>query len=112
LEERPRLIDEHVLEQPTLPRRAERADGASIAARGEAAGVAVGQCARAGREQLRRVGGHPAAPLDLLRVQRACVLRGGIGTHLLERPGEVDRRRAGGGERLGGGVDVLPALGR
>ena len=79
LEQRPRLVDEHVLEQAALPGGAERADGRAVAAGREPAGVAVGERARAGREQLGGVRGHAPAALDLLAVERACA-RSGVGS--------------------------------
>jgi len=52
------------------------------------------------------------AALDLRVVQSASVRGSRIVVHLLERPGEIDRRRTRNGELRSGFVDVLPALGR
>ena len=86
LEQRPRLVDEHVLEQAALPGGAERADRGAVAARREAAGVAVRERARAGREELGRVRGHAPAALDLLVVERARALRRRVVAHLRRAP--------------------------
>ena len=54
------------------------------------------QCVRArvaGREQVGRVRRHPPAALDLLLVERARASGVGSSAHLVERPGEVHRRR-------------------
>ena len=81
---------------PRSQRRAQRADGAAVAAGREAAGVAVRERARARRRRARAACRcHRAAALDLVVVQRACVRGSRVVTHLLERPGEVDRGRAG-----------------
>ena len=64
-----------------------------------------------GRHQLRRVGGHCAAPRDLVGVQAAGALGRRIGSHLVERPAEVDGGRPCGGEHLGRGIEVIPAGG-
>ena len=78
LEQRPRLVDEHALEQAALPGGAQRADRGAVAAGREAARVAVRERARAGREQLRGVRGHAPAAVDLFAVERARPL--GVGS--------------------------------
>ena len=93
LEQRPGLVDEHSLEQAALRRGAERADRGAVAAGREAAGVAVGQRARARPEELGGVRGHPAAALDLFVVEGASPLGRRVVAHPRERPGEVDRGR-------------------
>ena len=101
LEERPRLVHEHVRDEPPLEALADRPERAAHPAGGERPGVAVRERTRPGLEQAGRVGGHPAAALDLLRVQRTRPL-GELGrallapAHLGERPGQVHRSRPGG----------------
>ena len=58
------------------------------------------------------MGTHALAPVDLAQVQVAGAGRGGIRTHLLERPDEVDCGRTRLGEDAVGGVEVLPTLRR
>ena len=99
-------------EQAPLPGGSERADRAAVPARGEPAGVAVRQRARAGHEELGGVRRHRAAALDLLRVQAAGVPRRRFVTHLRQRPGEVDRRRPRRGKRARRSVEVLPPRAR
>ena len=61
LEQRPRLADPDVLDEPSLPRRADRAERAAVAAGGEPARVAVRERrasrARAARPRARPCGG-------------------------------------------------------
>ena len=67
--------------------------------------------ARPGRNELERVLPHPAAALDLVLVERRA--RSGVGSSrsLVERPAQVDRRRARRDEDVVRRVEVLPALG-
>ena len=112
LQQRPRLVDEHALERPLLPRGAQRAERGAVAAGGEAAGVAVRERARARREQLRGLRGHTAAAVDLFGVEARA--RSGVGSlaQLRERPGEIDRGRPRlGRPALGRGTHVLAAPG-
>ena len=82
-------------------------DRRAVAAGREPAGVAVGQDPGRRRHELRRVGAHRDAARDLVLVDPPRALGRRVGPHLVERPAEVDGRRARGGERLVGGVDVL-----
>ena len=112
LEQRPCLVDEHALEQASLPRRAERADRRSVAARGEPARVAVRERPRAGLEEVCRMRGHPLAALDLFAMQRACPLGRGIVPHVLECPEEVDGGRPRGRKHPLRLREILAAQGR
>ena len=107
LEQRPRLVDEHVREQPALPGGAERSHRGAVAARREAARVAVRQRSGARPEQVGGVRRHPPAAIDLLAVECPRTLRRRVVAQLRERPSEVDR----GGPRREEGplreVDVL-----
>ena len=111
LEERPRLVDPHERDEPFLPRPPDRADGGAVAAGGEPAGIAVGEDARAGREELDRVRGHAPAAVDLSLVERTRPRRRGVVPHRVERPDEVRGRRPGGRENRVRGVEVLTARG-
>src|SRR5262249_10240387 len=107
LEERPGLVDENALEQTAIGRGTKSTDRRAVAAGGEAAGVAVGERAGSGLEELRGVRGHHPAARDLLLVERASVIRGRLLPHCGEGPGEVDRRRPRGGEDSLGFGEVL-----
>jgi hypothetical protein len=52
---------------------------------------------------------HPPTPIHLLLVDPAGALGRRLGTHLVERPAQVDRRGPRRDESLVGGVYVLPA---
>ena len=93
LEQRARLVDPDVIEQATLVRCDERADGAAVSARREAACVAMRQRACAGGQEVGGVRRHPAAALDLVGVQLSRVLVRRLVLHHIERPREIDRRR-------------------
>ena len=95
LQERARLVDPHLLEQPALPRGEQRADRTAVAAGRKTAGVAVRERARAGREEIRGMSRHAPAALDLVGVNAAGMLVRRVVVHLVERPGEVDGGRAG-----------------
>ena len=112
LEQRARLADEHVRHQSTLEALADRAERRPDAARGERARVAVREGPRSGLEQSGCVGGHAAAALDFLLVERpgASGESGSAliaGAHRGERPGEIDSGRARGEERGCGFVEVV-----
>ena len=96
LQQRPRLVDPDVLDEPRLPGCAHRAERRPVATGRERAGVAVREEARAGRHERGGVRAHPPAARDLFLVERARPLGRGIVAQLVERPAEVDRRRAGG----------------
>ena len=67
----------------------------------------MGQCARARLEQRGGVGGHRLAARDLVSVDLAGVLGARVVAHPVERPGEVDRGRAGRAQDTIGLVEVL-----
>ena len=112
LEERPRLVDPDVLDEPVLPRSAHRAERRSIAAGGEPARVAVREEARSGRHERGGVLTHPPTARDLFLVQCARPLGSGIVAQLVERPAEVDCSRTGGQEHLVRPVQILSVLSR
>ncbi len=95
LQERPRLVDEHALEEAALPRGAERADRGAVAAGREPACVAMRQGACAGPKS--------SAACAAIRLQRSTSspwsarARAGVGSSRIrvERPEEID----GGGPR-------------
>ena len=113
LEQRPRLVDEHVPDEPLRPRLVQRAQRAPLAARRQPARVAVRQRAAPLGDQRGRVHAHPAAALDLLRVELPGPLgRVGRRAHLPQGPGEVRRRGPRRFQASRGRVEVLPTLGR
>ena len=57
------------------------------------------------------MGTHAHAPINFRNVQVAGTPSRGVVPHLLERPDEIDRRRARFGQDTVCGVEVLPALG-
>ena len=71
LEERPRLVDEDVLDEPALVARLDSAERRAVAARGEPACVAVRQRRRALAEKPGRVLAHAPATLHLAAVDIA-----------------------------------------
>ena len=111
LEERPRLVHPDVLDEPGLVCGPDRPERCPVAACCEAAGVAVRQHARTGRDELDRMLPHPPAALDLVCVDPLGALARRVVAHRVERPAEVDRRRPRRREHLGRGVEVVPALG-
>jgi hypothetical protein len=70
----------------------------------------MSQCSRAGGEEVRGVGRHRAAPLDLLLVQCPRTCRRRVVAHLPESPSEIHGRRTRRREARRGGIDVLVAL--
>ena len=112
LQERPRLVDPDVVDEPRFPCCSHGAECRSVATRGEPARVAVREEARSRRHERGGVLTHPPAARDLFLVQRTRPLGGGIVAQLVERPAEVDRRRARGHEHLVRTVQVLPTLRR
>ncbi len=73
------------------------------------------QCVSArvpGEKQPGGVRRHLAAPLDLVAVNRAGVVRRRVGTHLVERPAEVHGRRPRGAEHGVGCRQILAERGR
>ena len=111
LQERPRLVDPDVRDATRLVRGADCSERRSVATRREPARVAVREDARSLREQLHRVRAHRTAALDLVGVDPLGPLARRVVAHRLERPAEVDRRRAGRGERRERGVEVVAPLG-
>ena len=97
---------------------ADHAQRGAVAAGGEGAGVAVSEHACAGVEQAGAMIADGDAAGHLLPVQRSGrllevrdeLLVGGPGrgiAHLLDRPGQVDGGRAGGGQAVAGLVKVV-----
>ena len=99
LEERPRLVGQHLDLLALLVRGADDPEGRAVAGGGERAGVAVGEDARAAGHDLGAEGSHRPAARHVLVVNRARLD--------FEPRGEVGHRAAG----LGGlGEDPLHAV--
>ena len=119
LEQRPRLVHPDRSTFPASARRADHAEGGAVAAGGERPGVAVGEDPLAARRRAplrrgpspRRRRGRPArwpAPRRAAPAARSpSAVRASDRALALERPAQVDRRRARGVEhrnrRRGGG---------
>ena len=117
LEQRARLVDQHVLDLASCVGAADGAERRAVAAGRERTGVAVGERSRPARAEgpggVRR---HRAAALDLLAMDAAGPLgqECRIGRQRLElrdRPRKVDRGRSRGEETCRRGVEVLAASG-
>ena len=120
LHHRPRLVDPHQRDLSPLVRGADHAERSAVARRGQGPRVAVREDARARRHERGAVGPHRAVRLDVLRtnrfrlgeqaradrVQRLPRERDGAPAHAIERPEEVDGRRARRGETFDGGLEI------
>ena len=92
LEERTRFVDVDVLDEPTLERGADRAEGGAVTARRERPRVAVGERPGLRTEQLEGAFAHLDTPRHFPAMERTrplgeIVRIGSGGPHLGDRPG-------------------------